>query len=234
MFKKVLIANRGEIACRVAATLHEMGVRSVAVYSEADRGALHTRVCDEARPIGPSEARESYLNAEAILEAARASGADAVHPGFGFLAENAAFAEAVEAAGLTFIGPTAAQIRAMGDKRAARKLAEAAGVPVVPGAEGADARALVRAANVMGYPVMLKAALGGGGKGMQAAHDEAELRAAIEGAQRIAAAAFGDASVYVEAAPSTSSSASARSSAGTRKWSRKPRAPCSAPSSARS
>ncbi|HEY6193602.1 MAG TPA: biotin carboxylase N-terminal domain-containing protein [Candidatus Eisenbacteria bacterium] len=198
MFKKVLIANRGEIACRVAATLHEMGVRSVAVYSEADRGALHTRVCDEARPIGPSEARESYLNAGAILEAARASGADAVHPGFGFLAENAAFAEAVEAAGLTFIGPTAAQIRAMGDKRAARKLAEAAGVRVVPGAEGADARALVRAANVMGYPVMLKAALGGGGKGMQAARDEAELRAAIEGAQRIAAAAFGDASVYVE------------------------------------
>ena len=198
MFKKVLIANRGEIACRVAATLHEMGVRSVAVYSEADRGALHTRVCDEARPIGPSEARESYLNAEVILGAARASGADAVHPGFGFLAENAAFAEAVEGAGLTFIGPTAAQIRAMGDKRAARKLAEAAGVAVVPGAEGADTRALVRAANVMGYPVMLKAALGGGGKGMQAANDDAELRAAIEAAQRIAASAFGDASVYVE------------------------------------
>jgi 3-methylcrotonyl-CoA carboxylase alpha subunit len=198
MFKKVLIANRGEIACRVAATLHEMGVRSVAVYSEADRGALHTRVCDEARPIGASEARDSYLNPAAILAAARASGADAVHPGFGFLAENAEFAEAVEAAGLTFIGPTAAQIRAMGDKRAARKLAEGAGVPVVPGAEGADARALIRAANAMGYPVMIKAALGGGGKGMQAAHNEAELRDAIEAAQRIAASAFGDASVYVE------------------------------------
>jgi 3-methylcrotonyl-CoA carboxylase alpha subunit len=198
MFRKVLIANRGEIACRVAATLHEMGVRSVAVYSEADRGALHTRVCDEARPIGASEARESYLNAAAIMKAARDSGADAVHPGFGFLAENAEFADAVEAAGLTFIGPTAAQIRAMGDKRAARRLAEGAGVPVVPGAEGADARALIRAANAMGYPVMIKAALGGGGKGMQAAHNETELRDAIEAAQRIAASAFGDASVYVE------------------------------------
>jgi 3-methylcrotonyl-CoA carboxylase alpha subunit len=198
MFRKVLIANRGEIACRVAATLHEMGVRSVAVYSEADRGALHTRVCDEARPIGASEARESYLNAAAILKVARDSGADALHPGFGFLAENAEFAEAVEAAGLTFIGPTAAQIRAMGDKRAARRLAEGAGVPVVPGAEGADARALIRAANAMGYPVMIKAALGGGGKGMQAAHNETELRDAIEAAQRIAASAFGDASVYVE------------------------------------
>src|SRR5215831_18012727 len=105
MFRKVLIANRGEIACRVAATLHEMGIRSVAVYSEADRGALHTRVCDEARLIGAAEARESYLNAGAVIEAAKASGADAVHPGFGFLAENAAFAEAVQAAGLTFIGP---------------------------------------------------------------------------------------------------------------------------------
>ena len=112
MFQKVLIANRGEIACRVAATLHEMGIRSVAVYSDADRGALHTRVCDEARWIGPSEARESYLNVEAVVHAARDSGADAVHPGFGFLAENAAFAEAVEAAGLAFIGPTAAQIQA--------------------------------------------------------------------------------------------------------------------------
>jgi len=198
MFKKVLIANRGEIACRVAATLHEMGIRTVAVYSEADRHALHTRVCDEVQPIGPPEARESYLNAEHILAAAKASGADAIHPGFGFLAENAAFAEAVEAAGLTFIGPTAAQIRAMGDKREARRLAEAAGVPIVPGAEGADARALVRAANAMGYPVIIKAALGGGGKGMQAAASERELRDAIESAQRVAASAFGDASVYIE------------------------------------
>jgi len=175
-----------------------MGIRSVAVYSEADRGALHTRVCDEARFIGPPEARESYLNAEAIVRAATESGADAVHPGFGFLAENAAFAEAVEAAGLTFIGPTAAQIRAMGDKREARRLADAAGVPIVPGAEGADAKALVRAANAMGYPVIIKAALGGGGKGMQSAHDAKHLAEAIEAAQRVAASAFGDESVYVE------------------------------------
>jgi len=198
MFKKVLIANRGEITCRVAATLHEMGIRSVAVYSDADRGALHTRVCDEARWIGPPEARESYLNAEAIVRAALESGADAVHPGFGFLAENAAFAEAVEAAGLTFIGPTAGQIRAMGDKREARRLADSAGVPIVPGVEAADGRALVRAANAMGYPVIIKAALGGGGKGMQSAHDAKHLAEAIEAAQRVAASAFGDASVYVE------------------------------------
>jgi 3-methylcrotonyl-CoA carboxylase alpha subunit len=198
MFKKVLIANRGEITCRVAATLHEMGIRSVAVYSEADRGALHTRVCDEARCIGPSEARESYLNIDAVVHAARESGADAVHPGFGFLAENAAFAEAVEAAGLTFIGPTAGQIRAMGDKREARRLAEAAGVPIVPGVEATDGRALVRAANAMGYPVIIKAALGGGGKGMQAARDAKHLAEAIEAAQRLAGSAFGDDSVYVE------------------------------------
>jgi acetyl/propionyl-CoA carboxylase alpha subunit len=198
MFKKVLIANRGEIACRIAATLHEMGIRSVAVYSEADRGALHTRVCDESRAIGPAEARASYLNAEAVVRAARESGADAVHPGFGFLAENAAFAEAVEGAGLAFIGPTAAQIRQMGDKREARRLAEGAGVPIVPGAEGADARALVRAANAMGYPVIIKAALGGGGKGMQKAAHERELAEGIEAAQRVAASAFGDDSVYVE------------------------------------
>ena len=240
MFQKVLIANRGEIACRVAATLHEMGIRSVAVHSEADRGALHTRVCDEAVAIGPAEARESYLNVAAVVRAAQSSGADAVHPGFGFLAENAAFAEAVERAGLTFIGPTAAQIRAMGDKREARRLAERAGVPIVPGSEGADSRALVRAANAclytagwpfaslqtsapnppvtertnstgsvfdelqvraanaMGYPVIIKAALGGGGKGMKRAAIERELAEAIEAAQRVAASAFGDESVYVE------------------------------------
>src|SRR5580765_4878932 len=142
MFQKVLIANRGEIACRIASTLHELGIRSVAVYSEADRGALHTRLADEAWPIGPAEPRASYLNIEALIAAARQSGPQAVHPGYGFLAENAAFAEAVERAGLTFIGPTADQIRAMGDKRAARTLAEQAKVPVVPGAEGDDPKAL--------------------------------------------------------------------------------------------
>ena len=198
MFKKVLIANRGEIACRIAATLHEMGVHSVAVYSEADRGALHTRVCDDARLIGPAEARASYLNVAAILAAARESGAEAIHPGYGFLAENADFAEAVENAGLVFIGPTPAQIRAMGDKRAARAIAEKAGVPIVPGAEGADADALAAAAKRIGYPVMVKAALGGGGKGMKAVHDERQLREAIESAQRLARSAFGDAAVYLE------------------------------------
>jgi len=198
LFRKVLIANRGEIACRVAATLHEMGIRSVAVYSDADRDALHTRTCDEAVRIGPPEARDSYLDVEAVLRAARECGADAVHPGFGFLAENARFAEAVEGAGLVFIGPTAAQIRAMGDKREARRIAERAGVPVVPGAEGEDARALVRAANAMGYPVILKAALGGGGKGMRKAADEGDLAEGIEAAQRVARSAFGDESVYVE------------------------------------
>ena len=197
-FRKVLIANRGEVACRIATTLHEMGIGSVAVHSDADAGALHTRVCDESVRIGPAEARRSYLDIEAILEAARVAGAEAVHPGFGFLAENAAFADAVEAAGLTFIGPTAQQIRDMGDKRAARRIAEKAGVPIVPGAEGDDAAALVKAAKKIGYPVMVKAALGGGGKGMRACADEASLREAIESAQRLARSAFGDASVYLE------------------------------------
>jgi acetyl-CoA carboxylase biotin carboxylase subunit len=198
MFRKVLIANRGEIACRIAATLRELGIRSVGVFSEADRGAMHVRMTDEAAPIGPAEARASYLNIEALIAAAQTAGADAIHPGYGFLAENAAFADAVEAAGLVFIGPTGAQIRQMGDKRAARSLAEKAGVPVVPGGEGADANALVIAAKSIGYPVMVKAAMGGGGKGMRAVRDEADLREAIESAQRVAQSAFGDATVYLE------------------------------------
>ena len=198
MLRKVLIANRGEIACRIASTLHELGLRSVAVYSEADRGALHTRMADEAFAIGGAEPRDSYLNSERLIEAARKSGADAVHPGYGFLAENADFAAAVEAAGLVFIGPTAEQIRALGDKRAARALAREAGVPVVPGAEGEDAAALARAAEAIGYPVMVKAALGGGGKGMRVVADAAALVEAAESAQRVAAAAFGDGTVYLE------------------------------------
>src|SRR5262245_12467716 len=198
MFRRVLIANRGEIACRVAATLREMGIRSVAVFSEADRGALHVRATDEAVSIGPAEARASYLNIETVITAAKSSGAEAIHPGYGFLAENAAFADAVEAAGLVFIGPTGAQIRQMGDKRAARSLAEKAGVPVVPGGEGADVTALFRAAKSIGYPVMVKAAMGGGGKGMRAVRNEDELREAIESAQRVAQSAFGDATVYLE------------------------------------
>ena len=198
MFSKVLIANRGEIACRITGTLHEMGIRAVAVCSEADAQALHVRVADEAHVLGPAEPRASYLNIDAILFAARASGAAAIHPGYGFLAENAEFSAAVEAAGLVFLGPTAEQIRAMGDKRAARAIARRVGVPVVPGAEGGDVGALVGAAKAIGYPLLLKAALGGGGKGMRVVTDEAELREAFESTRRVALSGFGDASVYVE------------------------------------
>ncbi|HYM81610.1 MAG TPA: biotin carboxylase N-terminal domain-containing protein [Candidatus Limnocylindria bacterium] len=198
VFKTVLIANRGEIACRIAATLHELRIRSVAVHSEADRGALHTRVADQAIAIGAAEPSASYLNVAALIAAARASGAEAIHPGYGFLAENAEFADAVEGAGLVFIGPTSEQIRLMGDKRAARALAGRAKVPVVPGGEGDDPEALVRAARTIGYPVMVKAAFGGGGKGMRAASDDAALREAIESAQHIAQSAFGDAKVFLE------------------------------------
>ena len=198
MFEKVLIANRGEIACRIAATLHEMGVGSVAVYSEADRGARHVRVADEAYELGPADARESYLHIERIIEVAKKAGAQAIHPGYGFLAENAAFAEAIESAGLTFIGPTAEQIDAMGDKRTSRSLAEKAGVPVTPGVEGKNAKELAKGAKQLGYPVIVKAALGGGGKGMQVVTDEKALTEAIESAERLAAAAFGDAAVYIE------------------------------------
>ena len=198
MFKKVLIANRGEIACRIAATLREMGIQPVAVYSEADRAALHVRSMAEALPIGAADPRSSYLDGEAIIGAARRAGAEAIHPGYGFLAENAAFAAAVEAAGLTFIGPAPEQVRTLGDKRAARGLAVKVGVPVVPGAEGDDAAALIKAAKQMGFPVMVKAALGGGGKGMRIVPDEGGLAEAIESAARLAASAFGDASVYLE------------------------------------
>jgi len=198
MFKKVLIANRGEIACRITSALHQLGVRAVAVCSEADRGALHTRVADEVHVLGPAEPRASYLDVEALIAAARASGAEAVHPGYGFLAENGDFAAAVEASGLAFIGPTPEQIRAMGDKRTARALAEKAGVPLVPGAEGKDATALAAAARRIGYPVIVKAALGGGGKGMAMVRDEPSLREAVESTARLALSGFGDASVYLE------------------------------------
>jgi acetyl/propionyl-CoA carboxylase alpha subunit len=198
MFRKVLIANRGEIAVRIAATLREMGIVPVAVHSEADRGALHVRSIAESIEIGPAEPRASYLDAAAIVAAAKRAGAEAIHPGYGFLAENADFAAAVEVAGLVFIGPTAEQARAMGDKREARSLAERAGVPVVPGATGADAAALERAARAMGFPVMVKAALGGGGKGMRVVERDADLAEAIESASRLGAAAFGDAAIYLE------------------------------------
>ncbi len=199
MFDKVLIANRGEIAVRVIRACREEGLAAVAVYSEPDRTSPHVLSADEAVPIGPAPAVESYLNVERILEAARRTGAGAVHPGYGFLAENAGFARAVEEAGLTFIGPPAAAIEAMGDKTEARTRMEEAGVPVVPGGEPvADAETALREAERIGFPVMLKAAAGGGGKGMRIARDGAGLASALEGAMREARGAFGDGRVYLE------------------------------------
>src|SRR5579883_61828 len=163
MFDKILIANRGEIACRVMRTAHRLGIRTIAVYSEADAAARHVALADEARLIGPAPARESYLKIEVILAAARATGAQAIHPGYGFLSENAEFAEACEAAGIVFIGPPPASIRAMGLKSAAKELMARSGVPVVPGYHGAaqDLEAFASAAQEIGYPVLIKASAGG-------------------------------------------------------------------------
>ncbi|RBD06611.1 3-methylcrotonyl-CoA carboxylase, partial [Xanthomonas oryzae pv. oryzae] len=168
-FDKILIANRGEIACRVIATCRTLGIATVAVYSDADRNARHVRLADEAVHIGASPAQQSYLRGEAILEAARATGAQAIHPGYGFLSENATFAEACAHAGIVFIGPPAAAIRAMGDKSAAKALMQRAGVPLTPGYHGDEqAPAFLRAqADAIGYPVLIKASAGGGGKGMR-------------------------------------------------------------------
>jgi len=200
MFGKVLIANRGEIACRIVRTCRRLGVRTVAVYSDADRDALHAALADEAVRLGPAPARESYLNMEAVLEAARRAGAEAVHPGYGFLSENAAFAEACERAGLTFIGPPAEAIRAMGSKSAAKAIMEHAGVPLVPGYHGDDQddALLAREAGRIGYPVLIKAVSGGGGKGMRRVDAARDFEEALQGARREAAAAFGDERVLVE------------------------------------
>ncbi|UCH73403.1 MAG: acetyl-CoA carboxylase biotin carboxylase subunit [Rhodospirillales bacterium] len=200
MFRKVLIANRGEIACRIIRTAKRMGIRSVAVYSEADRDALHVREADEAYHIGPAAATESYLKIEAIVSVAKEAGAEAIHPGYGFLAENADFAEACAAAGLVFIGPPATAIRAMGDKAAAKAIMEKAGVPVVPGYHGKtqDRATLLKAAERIGFPVLLKAAAGGGGKGMRIVRREAEFEDALAGAKRESKAAFGDDRMLVE------------------------------------
>jgi acetyl-CoA carboxylase biotin carboxylase subunit len=203
---RVLIANRGEIACRVIRACREAQLGTVAVYSEADRGALHVRMADQAVAIGAAPARESYLVAETIVDACRRTGADAVHPGYGFLSENADFAEACAAAGITFIGPPASAIRAMGGKTSARALMQAAGVPVVPGDNGADGRGFASVAEAkaaaarIGYPVMLKAAAGGGGRGMRLVDAEDKLEAALAGARREAKAAFADDTVYLEKA----------------------------------
>jgi 3-methylcrotonyl-CoA carboxylase alpha subunit len=200
MFQKILIANRGEIACRVMATCKRLGIATVAVYSAADARARHVDLADEAWPIGPAPARQSYLVIERIIDAARRSGAEAIHPGYGFLSENAAFAEACAEAGIVFIGPPPAAIRAMGSKAAAKALMERAGVPLVPGyhGEAQDAATLDAAAARIGYPVLIKASAGGGGKGMRVVERPADLAAAIEGAKREGAASFGDDRLLIE------------------------------------
>jgi acetyl-CoA carboxylase biotin carboxylase subunit len=202
VFGKLLVANRGEIAVRVIRACRDAGIRTVAVFSEADRDALHVRMADEAYPVGPAPASQSYLVVERLLEVARKSGAEAVHPGYGFLAESAGFARACQGAGLVFVGPPPDAIAAMGDKTAARRTAAAAGVPLVPGTRepvGGDDEA-ARAARELGYPVMVKAALGGGGKGMRLVGSPAELSSALRLARSEATSAFGDGAVYLEKA----------------------------------
>ena len=200
MYRKLLVANRGEIACRVMRTAHRLGIRTVAVYSDADRDALHVETASEARRLGPAPASQSYLDIERVIAAATASGADAVHPGYGFLSENPDFIEACTAAGIVFVGPPAAAVRAMGLKDAAKRLMEAAGVPVVPGYHGEeqDDDALLAHARRIGFPVLVKAVAGGGGKGMRRADTDAGFADALESARREARASFGDGRVLVE------------------------------------
>jgi acetyl-CoA carboxylase biotin carboxylase subunit len=199
VFRRVLVANRGEIARRVIRACHELGIEAVAVYSDADADAPHVREADAAFPIGPAPARDSYLRSDALLRALAASRADAVHPGYGFLSENAAFAAGVAAAGACFIGPPPDAIRAMGDKATARRVMAEAGVPVTPGTGVLpDLAAAERAAAELGYPVMIKASAGGGGIGMVPCEDEAALRRGFESAAARARAAFGDGSLYLE------------------------------------
>ena len=200
MFKKILIANRGEIACRVIKTARRMGIATVAVYSDADARAPHVRLADEAAHIGPSPAGESYLVPEKIIAACKETGAEAVHPGYGFLSERASFVEALEAEGIAFIGPPAKAIAAMGDKIESKKLALAAGVNVVPGFVGEidDTEHAVRISNEIGYPVMMKASAGGGGKGMRLAYDEKDVREGFESVTREGLNSFGDDRVFIE------------------------------------
>ncbi len=200
MFRKILVANRGEIACRVMRSAERLGIRTVAVYSDADRDALHVRLAHEARRIGPAPARESYLSAEAVIAAARETGAEAIHPGYGFLSENEAFARACAAAGIVFIGPTPEAIAAMGDKSAAKTLMEKARVPLVPGYHGENQEGafLLARAETIGFPVLIKASAGGGGKGMRIVRGSAEFDAALASCRREAKSAFGDDRVLIE------------------------------------
>ena len=201
MFKKILIANRGEIALRIQRACREMGIKAVMVYSEADRDAKYVRLADEAVCIGPAASGQSYLNMPAIISAAEVTDAEAIHPGYGFLSENADFAERVERSGFTFIGPTPESIRLMGDKVSAKQAMIRAGVPCVPGSEGAlpdDPVQIKRIAKSIGYPVIIKAAGGGGGRGMRVVHTEAALLHAVQTTKAEAGAAFGNPEVYME------------------------------------
>ncbi|MBP7686404.1 MAG: ATP-grasp domain-containing protein, partial [Thermoflexales bacterium] len=201
MFKKILIANRGEIAVRILRACHELGIQTVAVYSEVDRNALHVRYADEAYLIGPAPSRESYLRADKILEVAKQSGTDAIHPGYGFLAEREDFAQACEDKGIIFIGPKPSAIAAMGDKAVARATVQKAGVPVVPGTEGEGGLhddEIMSIAPSIGFPLLIKATSGGGGKGMRRVENMESLPGALASARREAESAFGDGSVYLE------------------------------------
>lgn len=200
MIRKLLIANRGEIAVRIIRACREMGIETVAVYSEADKDSLHTQLADEAICIGPGPSAESYLNMEQIMSATMVSGADAIHPGFGFLSENARFAELCERCNVTFVGPGSEVIRSLGNKQIARNTMKTAGVPVIPGSEEAvfDVETGIEEARQIGYPVIIKAALGGGGKGMRTAFHEREFAAAFQTAQKEAVNAFGDGTMYLE------------------------------------
>ena len=200
MFKKILIANRGEIACRVIKTARRMGIATVAIYSDADRNALHVQMADEAVHIGPAPANQSYIVIDKVMDAIRQTGAEAVHPGYGFLSENAKFAEALEAEGVAFIGPPKKAIEAMGDKITSKKLAQEAGVSTVPGYMGliADAEEAVKISNEVGYPVMIKASAGGGGKGMRIAWTDDEAREGFQSSKNEAASSFGDDRIFIE------------------------------------
>ena len=200
MFKKILIANRGEIACRVMVTAKRLGIKTVAVYSDADRDALHVDMADEAVPIGPAQAAQSYLDIGKIIAAAKATGAQAIHPGYGFLSENAAFARALEKEGIVFVGPNVKAIEAMGDKIESKKLAAKAKVSTVPGHLGVikDAKEAVKIADEIGYPVMIKASAGGGGKGMRIAYSAKEVGEGFASSKSEAKSSFGDDRVFIE------------------------------------